>query len=227
MQVFLIPLGGSRYELYFEPAEDEPALDAPEEHTGWVRGLVRRFREALREAEAERHSRTHDAPAPTTFMGRLQRRSMRWIVEKIAEQRLLWHLRTADAASACVPDDLADAEAERIIREGLQRDADHHLRWLIGEGLLMVLSVALVLIPGPNVIGYYLMFTVVGHYLALRGARRGLRDIPWERVPSADLTALRHAAELAPPQRADRVHEIAGRLRLEHLPVFFERLATN
>ena len=154
-------------------------------------------------------------------------RSMRWIVEKIAEQRLLWHLRTADAASACVPDDLADADAARIIRERLQRDADHHLRWLLGEGILMVLSVALVLIPGPNVIGYYLMFTVVGHYLSLRGGRRGLRDIVWERVPSAELTALRHAAALQPPQRADRVHEIAGRLHLDHLPVFFERLVVD
>jgi hypothetical protein len=229
MHVFLIPLGGSRYELYFEPGEDEAEADAdaPDEGRGWFRGLVRRFREALREAEAERHNRTHDAAPPTTLVGRLQRRTMRWIVEKVAEQRLLWHLRTADAVLAAVPDDLADDEAGRIIRDGLQRDADHHLKWLVIEGLALVLSVALVLIPGPNVIGYYLMFTVVGHYFSMRGARRGLREVRWTRQPSAELSALRLAATLAPAQRADRVHEIATRLGLDRLPTFFERLATN
>lgn len=227
MQVFLIPLGGTRHELYFEPEDDEPETEAAEEGTGWFRGLVRRFREALREAEAERHSRTHDAAPPTTMMGRLHRRTMRWIVEKVAEQRLLWHLRRADAVVAAVPDDLADDEAARIIREGLQRDADHHLKWLIIEGLAMVLSVALVIVPGPNVIGYYLMFTVVGHYFSLRGARRGLREVQWTRQPSAELTALRLAVGLESPQRADRVHEIAARLGLDRLPTFFERLAAS
>src|SRR5690349_556570 len=128
MQIFLIPLGGSRYELYFEPEEDEPAVETAEEGTGFFRRMAHRFSEALREAEAERHNRTHDTPPPATVMGRVKQRSMRWIVEKIAEQRLLWHLRKADEATAHVPDDLADAEAERIIRDGLQRDADHHLR---------------------------------------------------------------------------------------------------
>jgi hypothetical protein len=228
MDVFLIPLGGSRYELYFEPGESEPDADEPlAAETGWFRGLARRFREALREAENERHARTHDVPPPATFMGRLRQKSMRWIVEKIAEQRLLWHLRTADAVTAHVPDDLDDGEAERIIRDGLQRDADRHLRWLVLEGILLVLSAALIIVPGPNVIGYYLVFTVVGHYLALRGARRGLRDVRWARVPLAELSALRLAAVLQPPQRADRVHEIAGRLHLDHLPVFFERLVVD
>ncbi len=86
---------------------------------------------------------------------RTQRKVMRWIVERAAEQRLLWHLRTAETATLEAPDDLAPDEALAILKRGLKRDADRHLRWFLVHALGLLVSVAPILIPGPNVLGYF------------------------------------------------------------------------
>jgi hypothetical protein len=224
MRVFLIPIGGDQYEPYFEPPE-EPDDDQPAE-TGWFGRMRRRLRDMLREAEAERHRR-HDSGVrrPTGMMQRLQRKVMRWIVERAAEQRLLWHLRTASAATLEAPHDVDAARALEILKRGLKLDADRHLRWFVVHALGLTASVALILVPGPNVIGYFLTFTTVGHLLAWRGARHGHLQVSWDVVPSPTLTELREAVQLEAAARERRVHDVATRLGLRHLTTFFDRLA--
>ena len=46
-------------------------------------------------------------------------------------------------------------------------------------------------IPGPNVPGFYFTFQVVGHFLSMRGAKHGLAVAPWTFKPSEDLSELR------------------------------------
>ncbi len=224
MQVFLIPIGPDVYEPYFEAADD-PHDDPGSERT-WLGRLRKRLRDMLREAEAERH-RKHESGvrAPQSLGQRLKRKVMRWIVERAAEQRLLWHLRTAPAATLDAPDDLSADRALEILKRGLKRDADRHLRWFIVHGLGLIVSVALVLIPGPNLLGYLLTFTTVGHLLAWRGAANGLKGVAWQVAPSPALTDLRAALDLGEPERNARVHAVAVRLGLQHLATFFERLA--
>ncbi|MDP1572542.1 MAG: hypothetical protein Q8L86_21290 [Vicinamibacterales bacterium] len=225
MEVFLIPVGAARYELYFEPGADEAIED--EEDGTWFRGLRRQFSEILREAENERHRRHHDVAEPVSqgWAGRTKRRILRWVVEQIAEQRLLWHLRRTASVDVQAPSDLDPAQAARIIREGLQRDADRHLRWLAVHAVGLAFAIVLIPIPGPNLIGYYFTFTVVSHFLSMRGARRGLRAVTWLVTPNPALAELRQALELGPPARERHVHDIAARLRLQHLATFFERVA--
>ena len=151
---------------------------------------------------------------------------MRWIVERAAEQRLLWHLRTAQSATLEAPDDLAAADALAILKRGLKRDADRHLRLFVVHGLGLVISVALILIPGPNVLGYFLTFTTVGHLLAWRGAANGLKSVAWQVSASPVVTELRQALVLGSPERERRVHAVAERLGLQHLTTFFARLAS-
>jgi hypothetical protein len=67
-----------------------------------------KFNEQLKEAEQARHQKAIEEP--TTFLGRMQKRSMRWIAERIADQRLLWHLRKVDAATLHASSDLAAAK---------------------------------------------------------------------------------------------------------------------
>ncbi|MGE0361816.1 MAG: hypothetical protein AB7H93_16110 [Vicinamibacterales bacterium] len=224
MRVFLIPIGGEEYEPYFEPP-DEDDEEAPAE-TGWFGRLRHRLRQMLREAEAERHRRHESGVRPPSgMMARAQRKAMRWIVERAAEQRLLWHLRTADEVTLEAPDDLSGERALEVMKRGLRRDADRHLRWFVVHGLGLVVSLALVLIPGPNVVGYFLTFTTVGHLLAWRGAQHGHRRVRWTVAPSALLSELRAVLPLDPTARAHRVHDLAHRLGLQHLATFFERLA--
>jgi hypothetical protein len=152
-------------------------------------------------------------------------RLMRWVAESIAEQRLLWHLRGQTEACLYYPDDLDEARGAAELRSQLRRDFDKHRFWLTIDALLFIASGLFALVPGPNVLAYYFAFRVVGHYFSLRGARQGLNAVVWRYEKSAPLAELRRAIELAPDVRERHVHEVAHRLRLEHLASFFERTA--
>jgi hypothetical protein len=225
IDVYLVPVGGTRYELYCEvpdaPEEENPD---PAASTSFLQRLRNRFREMLAEAERDRRQ-PHAAPQATGSFGRLKARTMRWVAESIAEQRLLWHLRSQTEACLFYPDDLDQSEAMAISRSQLKRDFDKHRFWLIIDSLGFIASGALMLVPGPNILAYYFAFRLVGHYFSMRGARQGLDAIRWQAVPSAPLSELRRAIELEPEVRVRHVHDVAERLRLEHLASFFERSA--
>jgi hypothetical protein len=224
MQVFLIPIGVDTYEPYFEP--DDDADEAVDEGAGWLSRQRRKLSDMLREAEAERHRRHDpDADARAGFMARWRKKSMRWIVERAAEQRLLWHLRTATAATLVRPADLPAEQALAIFRQGLKRDSDRHLRWFLLNLVGLIVSVATILVPGPNMLGYYFTFTTVGHMLAWRGAQQGLHRVTWTAEASADLTDVRAALALAASAREEQLQALAHRLGLRHLATFVARLA--
>lgn len=222
MQVFLVPIGRDQYEPYYEPVEGD---DAPSsDDTGWLARQRRRLNEMLREAEAERHRR-HSGDAPPGAGARLRKKFMRWIVERAAEQRLLWHLRTADAATLHVPDDLAGDDGLAIFRAGLKRDADRHFRWFLLHLACLTVAALLFFIPGPNLVGYFFTFTTVGHLLAWRGAARGGTAVSWTVRASADLARVREVLPLGSPDRETRLQDLSRRLGLQHLVTFVERLA--
>ena len=126
-------------------------------------------------------------------LARARRWVVRWIAERVAEQRLLWNLAGADEATLHVPENLDKAAAETMMRDAMRRDADRHLRLLALHTLGLLLSVPFVVIPGPNVFGYFFTFTVLGHYMAWRGARRALSRTRWtmSRAPISPSCAAR------------------------------------
>jgi hypothetical protein len=224
MDVFLIPTAtAERYELYYE-APDEDVVEK-DEGTGFIARMKRRFADMLSEAEEWRQRRHEAQPEPATLFARLRRKIMGFVVERIAEQRLLWHMRRHSEICARVPTDLSESEADAIIRAVLKRDADHHLKWMLIDLLLLALSAPLMVIPGPNVPGFYFTFQVVGHFLSMRGAKQGLGGARWTFRPCEELSELRQALTLAPSQRHRRFRELADRLRLEHLATFLDDVA--
>jgi hypothetical protein len=118
-------------------------------------------------------------------------------------------------------------QAMTLIRGTLQRDWERHRRWLAIDTLGLVVSIPLTLIPGPNVVWYYFGFRVVGHWLSVRGAAQGLRDVSWSGRPCPPLTELRDLMALEWSVREARVHDIAAQLHLPHLATFFERVAVR
>lgn len=224
MHVYLVPVGRHGHELYCE-VEDAPADDgAPP--TGFFRSMKHRFREMLAEAERERRARMsgHEVQEASGWWGRLKRRTLRWAAEAIAEQRLLWHLRTCDGARLDYPDDMSDDDARAAMRTHLTRDYEKHRRWFLIDTLGFVGSGALMLIPGPNVLAYYFAFRLVGHYLSMRGARQGLDRTTWQLCPRAELRELREVVASDGPDRGDRLRAIETRLHLEHFAAFVERV---
>jgi hypothetical protein len=223
MEVFLVPVATDRYELYCE-VPDEPNEPASEPPAGFIRRMVHRFREMIADAERERR---HGRPegAPQGWASRVKARTMRWVAESIAEQRLLWHLRRQENGTLYYPDDIDESTAVSILRTQLRRDFEKHRFWLAIDSIGFVASGALMLIPGPNVLAYYFAFRMVGHFLSLRGARQGLQNMTWTNQPSAPLSELRRALHLGAEVRERRVSDVAHQLRLEHLASFFKRAA--
>jgi len=223
MQVFLVPVVADRYELYCEEPDDLPTPEnAPD---GIVRRTVYRFRVTVAEAERERRREPEpDAPRPP-FAARIKARALRYVAESIAEQRLLWRLRGRAAASLVYPDDVAEVQAREVLRRQLNHDFERHRFWLAIDSLGLIASALLALLPGPNLVAYYFLFRIVGHFLSVRGARQGLVGCEWELCPSAALASLRHVHGLPPTDRSARVREVAGELGLEHFTAFFEKTA--
>ena len=222
MDVYLVPIGRDRYECYYEAEEVEETVEPGEQ--GCFARMRHRFNEQLKEAERARHQKAIDEPK--TFVGRWHRRSMRWIAERIAEQRLLWHLRKARSATLHASQDLLSSDAESIMRDSMKRDADFHRNRLIPHTLALVLSAAVAVIPGPNVLGYLFTFTVVGHYLAWRGAVNALNGVSWTVVSNPALTDLRYAFSLEGDARHRLIRDVAQRLHMPKMARFVEQMAT-
>jgi hypothetical protein len=232
MDVYLIPTASERYELYYEAPDEEPA---DTESDGWLNRLTfglsdrlkRRFDDMLLEAEDWRRRRHEANPAGDGFLVRSRRKVMGYIVERIAEQRLLWHLRKVDSVCVRIPSDMTEAAADAVVLTMLKKDVEHHRKWLWIDLLLLTLSAPLMVVPGPNVPGFYFTFQVVSHYLSWTGAKKGLAMMPWTFKTCDELAELRSAMTLSPAQRKRRFHEVAERLRLEHLPTFLDDVAAR
>ena len=234
MDVFLVPVAHAAYELYCEHV-DEPEPTSEEIPTGWLgrfsprllfTRLKNRFHQMLVDAERERR-REHAAVIHGNWFVRVRRRMMRWVAETIAEQRLLWNLRRHNDAALHYPDDLSESDADIQLRQQLARDFEKHRLWLAIESVLLLLSGLLILIPGPNIIGYFLAFRVVGHFFSVRGARKGLDCVLWTKVPSAPLTELRNALTMDAAARLRVAESVASHLQLHHLATFFQRTAAS
>jgi hypothetical protein len=88
--------------------------------------------------------------------------------------------------------------------------------------LLAIASVPLVLVPGPNVIGYYFVFRAGAHVLSWRGAKTGLKRAIWQPHPSPELTALRATLTLDRSARSAKTQELGQALGLAGLAAFLD-----
>jgi hypothetical protein len=237
MDVFVIPIGRDRYELYCESSTDAETEEPVPPPVGVIARIRHRVGAMLRAAEERQHRRGTPAPDAEAKAGpaykRLQDRAFDWAVRRIAEQRLLWNLRGQTTAVAVHPQDMEFDQVLTLIHLTLRRDYERHRRWLVVDGILFLLTFVLLgpfflLIPGvANLPALYFGFRAVGHYLSMGGARQGLHDVKWTGKPCPPLGELRDLVMLEPDARDARVHEIAARLHLQHLTTFFERVAVR
>jgi hypothetical protein len=231
MDVFVIPIARDRYELYCESSSDiDPGTEGPSD------GFIARWRHRLAAMlKAAEHRQHHPNPSeePKDWLSRIHERMMAWVVERIAEQRLLWNLRGQTAAVAAHPQDMTFEQVMTLVRRVLQRDYERHRRWMTIDGIAFLATFILLgpfflLVPGvANIPAIYFGFRVVGHWLSMRGARHGLDRVSWTGRPCPPLSELRDVAALEPGVREQRILDIASRLRLQHLTTFFERVAVR
>lgn len=229
MDVYLVPVGRGRHELYCEVPDDgavaDPDADGADETTFLGRMKTRAF-DAIKDAEHEwRERQAGRLETPVGRWARAKARVRAWIAEKVAEQRLLWHLRRQEACTLLHSSSATPDAALVLMRDGLQRDYERHRRWFAWNVVGFVASGVTFLVPGPNLLAYYFFFRLAGHYLSMKGARQGLDLVTWSTTPSGELEELGALAALPVSERAERVRAIAEALGLEHLAMFFNRLA--
>jgi hypothetical protein len=224
MDVYLIPLGPDRHELYCEvETAVAPDAGAAGRRSSWWRRQSDRFHAMLADAEAERARRERGEETDQRGLGRWV---VRKIAEAIAEQRLLWQLRHLQAARLVHPDDLDGDRALELARVSMRLDYSKHRRWCAIDLLIAAVTGPLFFfVPGPNIISWYFVFRCVGHYYALRGARQGADVIVWHTVPAGALSTLREALTLGPAERRARLEQLASGLGLDRLAAFVDRVA--
>jgi hypothetical protein len=229
MDVFVIPVGQDRYELYCEPSAEAATREAPVSAAGLTGWLRHRF-SAMVHAVEDLHR--HRPPSePTGLIDKVKDRFFAWIAQRIVEQRLLWYLRHHTAAVAAHPPDMTFEQVLALIRQMLRDDYDRHRRWMIIDGILFVLTFIFLgpfflLVPGiANLPALYFGFRAIGHWLSMHGADQGLHRVEWSGRSCPPLTELRDVVLLESPVREARIHDVAARLRLPHLSTFFERVA--
>ena len=218
MTIFLIQVGRSRFELYSEAPEEAPPSSAAE------RGVFSRWAHAanLRWQDVVENARQGSGSG---ILAHMRDALVRRVAESIAEQRTLWALRRETTATLRFPSTLDFSSARRVLAERFDHATRHHRLWLIIDSLLLLASAVFAVLPGPNVIAYYLAFRVFGHLSSWRGARRA-DHITWQLEADDSLAELAQLAAMPRDARAPRVADIARRLNLSRLPTFFERMAT-
>ncbi len=224
MDVYLVALSATRYDLYYE-ADDAVVEPAGAGQAGWRARAARSFHQVLELVERERVKRRDAAEEhePQGRWKRLRGRVIAWLAERVAEQRLLWHLRGADEATLHFPSDMTAADVQEFLSRTLRSDAGRHLRWMVIDLVGYLVCLPLTVVPGPNLAAYYFVFRMVGHLLSWMGARNGMTRVAWHLVPSEALTKLRGAIGLSGVERHELVHEIAAALQLKHLDAFLDR----
>lgn len=228
MDVFVIPVGRERYELYCEPSGETPSADPSA--AGFRARLRNRFNSAVHAAEEWQR---RNEPAGEGLIGRMKGRFLSWAAQRIVEQRLLWNLRNHTEVVVAHPQDMTFDQVIALIRANLREDHDRHWRWMIIDGVLFVLTFVslgpfFLLVPGiANIPALYFGFRAIGHWLSMHGAAQGLHRVSWSGRSCPPLSELRDVVFLEPPARDARVHDVAARLRLPHLSTFFERVAVR
>lgn len=225
MDIYLVPLGAERYGLYCEVDDHAERADGAA-RLSWRRRGSEAFHGMLRYVEAERRRRLAQAASePRTALQRIRDRALAWLAERVAEQRLLWHLRVQTAATVHHPDDLTPAEAEAIVRRSLRRDGLRHLRWAVVHTLAYLIALPLSVLPGPNFLTWVFAFRALGHLLSWMGTRQGRSNVRWTFAPCPPLTGLRRLSSVRPGERETLARGAAEALQLRHLDTFVERMA--
>jgi hypothetical protein len=225
MDIYLVPLGAERYGLYCEVDDHADRAD-DDARPSWRRKASEAFHGMLRYVEAERRRRLAQAASESrTALQRIRDRALAWLAERVAEQRLLWHLRSQTSALVHHPHDLAASAAETIVRQSLRRDGRRHLRWTVVHAACYLAALPLSAIPGPNVLTWFFAFRGLGHLLSWMGARQGRSRVQWTFAPCPPLTGLRRLSSVRPGERETLAREAAAALHLRHLDTFVERMA--
>jgi len=101
---------------------------------------------------------------------RWKERYERVACEAFAGDRFVRKLRSFRKITVALNRPIEPAEVRLKLKRMLRDRSYHHLRWLFIDLALLPLSLFIMVVPGPNLIGYYLLFRVFSHWKSYRSA---------------------------------------------------------
>jgi Mitochondrial K+-H+ exchange-related len=107
---------------------------------------------------------------------RLKERYERISCEAFAGDRFLRRLRSFRKITVALNRPIEPNVVREKLTQMIRDRSYHHLRWMIIDALLLPLSLFIMFLPGPNVIGYYLLFRVYSHWKSYRSAAQAQLD---------------------------------------------------
>jgi len=93
------------------------------------------------------------------------------------EEAVMKQLRKADVVEVVHPPQYQEKWVRRHFRRFTRRQLHYHQRWLVINFLLLPLTGAMMVLPGPNVFFGWNAFRLISHYLAREGGKRVQRGL--------------------------------------------------
>ena len=182
MRIYFIHVYRRHWEFYPEEQYDEAIDDTdPDEGGGMLRWLQRTSSRAWRSV----------ATAESGFSLRL-RRMIETLNSRVdPTEPMLRRIRKADSIQVTYPSGISSHYVRRRLRLLLLNKTTTHRRWLYINVALLPVTVALGLLPGPNVFLAWNGYRIYSHLRALHGGQKVLGgQVPVEFLPDSDLNDL-------------------------------------
>ena len=107
---------------------------------------------------------------------RIKERYERVACEAFAGDRFVRRLRSFKKITVVLNRPIDPVLVRTKLKQMIRDRSYHHLRWMIIDLFLLPLSLFIMVIPGPNLIGYYLLFRVFSHWQSYRSASQTRLD---------------------------------------------------
>jgi hypothetical protein len=207
MNLFLLERGEPPRPWFYS---EDPAVVVAEVSSGRRRARSPTERLARRLKAAWWRARRRAGPGVRRVLDGLNRRDE-------PDGPLLRGLWRANAVRLYHPSRLTSEQARRAWRHYLARRGRRELIASAWDLVLAALSLPLMVLPGPNVVGFWFLWRSISHWMALLGTWRSRRrSFPTELV----------ALDVLNGTLADeaRVGRVAAECELRHLPASLRRL---
>jgi hypothetical protein len=214
VDVYLIHVEGRRRPVFY--AEIPPGWTAiSRDNHGrpvrpWAERQLRRLQALVRQASRRAGPRTSKIWA--------------WLARrKPQDESLLQVLRRAEQIRLFYPARLSESQARTAWHHYLSLRWGEHLSVLLWDLAFSPLIALLMILPGPNVIGYWFVFRILTHLLAWRGVTRVRgRRFPTDYLPCETLDRT-----VPPDGIGPAINQLSEQLGLRHLGLYVRRLTTR
>jgi len=218
MRVYFIHVYRRHWEFYPDEQADD-AIEDPDVEAGqrtWLTWLGRTISRTWKSIE---RPRSDGSPS------RIRRILDSLHARVDPTEPMLRRFRKAHHVEVTYPSGISPQYARRRLRLLLLDKTATHRRWMVINGAMLPVTIALGVLPGPNVFLAWNGYRLLAHMFALRGGQRVLSaQVPITFTPNDELNELLSPEErLIRPLELDVAHSIGQRFKLPGLVEYLKR----